>query len=401
VLATGDPGPAYGLLREACLGNGGTMLAVEDGAAFEAMRRLASKAGFSVEPATAVAFAGMEQMLTDGVIAPDETVIVNCSGHTFTAESHILGDQYVLDLQIQKGEKRTTALHPAVHEGLDAAIRKLDEQVTSILLVDDNPADRRLIKRLLQRYKRYRIDEAGNGAEALQAIRDKQPDCIITDLTMPEMDGFTFLEMLKLDPATAAIPVVVISAKTINEADARLLDQYSESVWTKGGFDTRALVDHVVTMLGHSLEVEETGEARAIRLPRRPDTGPLAAGQMIAIVAIEDSPDDLRLTRKVLEASGPYQVYSAGNGRDGLKAIYEHRPDLIILDLMLPEMDGFAVLDTLEHDHRLRDIPVVILSAKELTEAEARRVGQHAALLVPKAQFNRESFLEQVKGILG
>lgn len=401
VLATGDPGPAYGLLREACLTSGGTMLAIEDGAAFEAMRRLASKAGFSVEPATAVAFAGLESMLTDGIIAPTETVIVNCSGHTFTAESHILGDQYVLDLQIQNGEKRTTQQTPAIHEGLDAAIRKLDEQVTSILIVDDNPTDRRLIKRLLQRYKRYRIDEAGNGAEALHAIRDRQPDCIISDLTMPEMDGFAFLEMLKMDPVTAAIPVVVISAKTISADDARLLDQYSESVWTKGGFDTRVLVDHVVTMLGHSLDIEESGEVRAVRPLRRPDTGPLTSGQMISIVAVEDSPDDLRLIRKVLEASGPYKVFSATNGRDGLKAIYEHKPDLVVLDLMLPDMDGFAVLDALEHDHRLRDIPVVILSAKELTAAEAKRLEQHAVLMVPKAQFNRDEFLARVKVILG
>jgi len=68
---------------------------------------------------------------------------------------------------------------------------------------------------------------------------------------------------------------------------------------------------------------------------------------------------------------------------------------------MLPDMDGFAVLDALEHDHRLRDIPVVILSAKELTAAEARRLEQHAVLMVPKAQFNRDEFLARVKVILG
>jgi threonine synthase len=401
VLATGDPGPAYGLLREACLTTGGTMLAIDDGITFEAMRRLASKEGFSVEPATAVAFAGMESMLTDGMIAPHESVIVNCSGHTFTAESHILGDQYVLDLQIQNGEKRTTTLHPAVHEGLDAAIRKLDEQVTTILIVDDNPTDRRLIKRLLQRYKRYRIEEATNGADALHVIRDRQPDCIITDLTMPELDGFGFLELLKMDPSTAAIPVVVISAKTITAEDNRFLGQLAESVWMKGGFDTRVLVDHVVTMLGHSLEVEEAAEPRADRPARRPDTGSLPHEQRISIVAIEDSPEDLRLTRKVLESAGLYNVYTALNARDGLKAVYEHKPDLILLDLMLPDMDGFSVLDTLQNDHRLREIPVVVLSGKELSKVEAQRLAEQATLLLPKARFNNEQFLEQVKIILG
>jgi threonine synthase len=401
VLATGDPGPAYGLLRDACLTNGGTMLAVEDGAAFEAMRRLASKAGFSVEPATAVAFAGMEHMLADGLIAPEETLIVNCSGHTFTAESHILGDQYVLDLQIQKGEKRTTRLQPTVQEGLDAAIRKLDEQVTHILIVDDNPTDRRLIKRLLQRYKRYRIDEAINGADALHLIRDRLPDCIITDLTMPEMDGFTFLEMLKMDPLTAPIPVVVISAKTISAEDGRTLDAFAESVWMKGAFDTRALVDHVVTMLGHSLDVEDGAEEN--RHPARParDTGQMVAQDKISVVTIEDNADHQFLIRRALESAKSYQVFPASTGRDGLKAIYEHKPDLILLDLGLPDIDGFTVLDTLEHDPRLREIPVMIISVKELTDVEAARLSQHAVLLSDKGHFDREHFLEQVRFALG
>src|SRR5574341_198535 len=100
VLATGDPGFSYVQLRQAVLTNGGAMIAVEDGDTFAAMRRLATRAGFSVEPATAVAFAGLEKMLSDGTIGPDESVVVNCSGHTFTAESHILGDQYLLSLEL-------------------------------------------------------------------------------------------------------------------------------------------------------------------------------------------------------------------------------------------------------------------------------------------------------------
>jgi threonine synthase len=239
VLATGDPGFSYVQLREAVLSNSGTMIAIEDGETFAAMRRLASKAGLSVEPATAVAFAGLEKLLAEGIIQPGETVVVNGSGHTFPAESHVLGDQYLLNLELGARE-----------EGLSAVLRQLDEQVTTILIVDDNPDDRRLIRRLLRAHKHYRVFEASGGEEALQMMRDNPADLIVTDLTMPGMDGFTLLEQLKSDPATMAIPVVVVSAKSLTPEDQAMLARYSESVWLKGGLNKRQFVDHIVDTLG-------------------------------------------------------------------------------------------------------------------------------------------------------
>jgi threonine synthase len=390
VLATGDPGHSYVLLREAILRDGGAMLSIEDGQTFDAMRRLASKAGFSVEPATAVAFAGLERMLAEGIIKPHETVVINCSGHTFTAESHILGDQYVLDLKLNEGEGTAER---AQEEGLDAAIRILDEQVTSILVVDDNPTDRRLIRRLLQRYKRYRIYEAASGAEALQVVNDRLPDFIITDLTMPEMDGFTLLERLRHNPATAHIPVVVVSAKTLTEDDTQMLQEYSEAVWTKGGFDTRQLVDYVVRTLGHEPEDLPAPRAKSTI----PAEEPPAPGATILI--IEDNHEDARLERRLLDSQGSYRVLVEKNGRDGLKAAYEHRPELIILDLMLPEMDGFTILNKLQADQHLRDIPVVVVSAKEMTaEEQARLCG--VAALITKSSFDRNLFLSTIDNIL-
>jgi CheY-like chemotaxis protein len=298
----------------------------------------------------------------------------------------------------------------AQEEGLDAAIRKLDEQVTSILIVDDNATDRRLIRRLLQRYKRYRIDEADSGADALKAIRDRKPDCIITDLTMPEMDGITLLEKLKHDPETKDIPVVVVSAKTITENDSKLLNEYSESVWLKGGFDTRHLVDHVVSVLEqsplsgkleplplmlHSQDTRTRTKAEAITIV---ETNGNAAKH--SVVIIEDNPQDLRLARRLLESEGSYRIIEASSGRTGLKAIYEHRPELIILDLMLPEMDGFSVLEALQSDHKLRDIPVLVLSAKELTVQERQTLEPRISSLVEKASLDRGQFLYIVHDIL-
>src|SRR5690606_6365623 len=121
---------------------------VDDGEAFRAMRRMARVEGMSMEPAAAVAFAGLDRLLADGTIAADDVVVVNCSGHTFPAEKHILEDQYVLDLEF--GEVGVEPAHIQLEEGLGAALERLDEQVTTIAVIDDNAQDSRLIRRLLQ-----------------------------------------------------------------------------------------------------------------------------------------------------------------------------------------------------------------------------------------------------------
>lgn len=395
VLATGDPGFSYTQLRQAVLSGGGTMIAIEDGETFAAMRRLASKAGFSVEPATAVAFAGLEKMLADGTISPDETVVINCSGHTFTAESHILGDQYLLSLELEAGRGAASPQE----EGLSAALKHLDEQVTTVLVVDDNLNDRRLIRRLLQNHKHYRVHEAQSGAEALHMVRERKPDLVVTDLTMPEMDGLALLEALKRDPETASIPVVVVSAKTLTEHDRDVLAEYSASIWQKGGFETRQLVDHVVCTLEHTpLEVIPSHLAEQAAATTAPDAAQQHRehGQHV-IVVIDDNPGDLRLARRLLETSGSYHVIQATCGREGLKAIYEHEPDLIILDLILPDMDGFEVLESLQHDPKLRDIPVVVLSAKELNKDERARLKTRLRTVMEKSSFDRKHFLSIIE----
>lgn len=399
VLSTGDPGYAYTQLRSAVLSNGGAMVAVEDGETFQAMRRIASRAGISVEPATAVAFAGLEKMLADGTIAPDEVVVVNCSGHTLTAESHILGDQY--DKYILNLEPGTDAATP-VADSLSAALQTLDEQVTTIVVVDDNANDRRLIRRLLQSYKSYRVYEAHNGREAMRVIHDRQPDLIVCDLTMPEMDGFSLLETVKNDPRTAHIPVIVVSAKTLTERDRARLEVYSESVWTKGGFETRQLVDHVVSTLGHTpVSFIQSGRAESApyRAPTHRDAAP-PDRQMPTIVLIDDNPSDLRLSRKMLQSDGGYTIIEAGSGREGLKAIYNYHPDLIVLDLMLPDLDGFAIIETLQNDIKLRDIPVVVVSAKVLTPEERTALHHDIRAILEKASLDRHELLSIIKNEL-
>jgi threonine synthase len=241
VLSTGDPGHSYVMLHNAIQKTGGAMMAVDDGEAFRAMRRVARTEGFSVEPATAVAFAGVEKFITEGIIRTDETVLINCSGHTFPAEKHVLEDQYVLDLELG------AAAHTVQVEGLGAALERLDEQITTVVVIDDNPNDSRLIRRLLQSHKNYRVFECNSPLDGLDIVRQRRPELVITDLTMPDMDGYTLLESLKNDPETAHIPVIVLSGVSLTAADKERLEGRIDSVWTKGSYRTKDLVDHVVT----------------------------------------------------------------------------------------------------------------------------------------------------------
>ena len=249
---------AYEILKRAGDTYGGAMVAVSDGEAFRAMRRVARVEGYSMEPAASVAFAGLEKLVTNGTIGSDECIVVNCSGHTFSAEKHALEDKYAFHLQTTASTEASGAADITTNyskDGLVAVLEQLDEQITTIAIIDDNPHDSRLIRRLLLRYKNYRIFEAHNGPDGLDLVRQRQPDLVILDLTIPGMDGFSILEQLKVEERTSDIPVVIVSAKSLSSEEWARLRRYTQSIWQKGNFGHRELVSHVVGLLGDKVDV--------------------------------------------------------------------------------------------------------------------------------------------------
>ena len=243
ILSTGDPGKVYTYLWNITQQFGGVMESVTDAEAFAAMRSLAKSEGMAVEPATAVAFAGLEKLILNGSIKSDEKVVVNCTGHTFPVEKHVLGDQWAVDVHLSKDQS------PAPREGLQAALENLDEKTTTVLLIDDNPDDALLIRRLLEGRKSYRVYHAKDGWEGLAMARQKLPDLIVSDLMMPGIDGFGFVEELKLDPRTKDIPVVVVSAKDITPDERKRLNGHIQAVYQKGTLPIRRFVDQVVQVI--------------------------------------------------------------------------------------------------------------------------------------------------------
>jgi threonine synthase len=244
VLSTGDPGKTYTHLWELTQKYGGAMESVSDREAYDSMLRLAKTEGMAVEPATAVAFAGLEKLVSAGTIRPDELVVVNGTGHTFPVEKHVLGDQWHVDVHLSDDQR------PAPREGLMAALDQLDEKATTVLLIDDNADDALLIQRLLEGKKSYRVFRATNGKDGLAQARQRLPDLIVSDLTMPEMDGFSLITELRGDARTADIPVIVVSAKDITTEERARLKGTVEALYQKGSLSPRAFVEQVVQVIG-------------------------------------------------------------------------------------------------------------------------------------------------------
>ncbi len=243
VLATGDPGKSYTYLWMLIRQHGGIMESVSDGEAFSAMKSLAKTEGMAVEPAAAVAFAGLKKLIGEGALAEDETIVVNCTGHTFPVEKHVLGEQFAVDVELSESQL------PAPREGLQAALENLDEKTTTILIIDDNEDDALLIRRLLQGRKAYRVTHAKDGWEGLTLARQALPDLIVADLMMPGLDGFGLVEELRLDPRTRDIPIVVVSAKDTSPDERKRLNGQIEAVFQKGSLQPRKFVEEVIQVI--------------------------------------------------------------------------------------------------------------------------------------------------------
>lgn len=403
VLSTGDPGLSYELLYKANQTYGGCMLSVSDDEAFTAMRLLARTEGYSVEPATAVAFAGLEKLIEQDIIRPDEVVVVNCSGHTFPVEKYIIDDEYVLDLPLAQPAAAGTGI-PL--DGLGSALKRLDEQVTTIVVIDDNPMDSRLIRRLLQAKKPYRVFEANSAPEGLEMIRERMPDLVVTDLSMPEMDGFSLLEALKNDPHTAHIPVIVVSGKDLTPEDEKRLAGQTSSIWLKGAFSTQDLVEHVVGTLSSP---EDNGAPPELPpAETRPETAgavvsekPAAAGGVKKVVMVEDDPTDARLISRILQMKQPLEIKQVQIGQEAIKVIREEEPHLIVLDLVIPDMSGFQILEELKRDEKLDAIPVIVITAKHLSEAERQLlISNKVSSMWQKGKLDRDKLLAHVESQL-
>ncbi len=236
-LATGIPGEAYEVLYDLLLAHGGVIEAIPDADTFHALHAVARLDGISVEPATAVAFAGLFKLVREGVILPHEIVVLNCSGHTFPVEKHIIGDHYTRNMTLADSDvDDQDAPWPNREEGLLTALEELDNRVQRITIVEDNHDAARLIRRILQAQGDFLIDEATNGLDGLRMIQQTRPNLVILDLMMPGLDGFSIVEAMKTNPALHDIPIIVVTAKELSPIERQRLDGKIKVLLQKGSF---------------------------------------------------------------------------------------------------------------------------------------------------------------------
>lgn len=245
-LATGDPGRAYEILYDYVQENGGYFISATDEDAFNAIRVLARHDGISVEPATGVTFAGLFKLVRQGIIKPDDVVVVNCSGHTLPVEKTILGDQWqqLVDLS---DTQTTPALPP--EEKLVAAIDKVDGQNKQIVVIEDNEAAARLMSRILEARDDCEVHLAHNGKAGISLINRIQPDLVITDLMMPDVDGFQVIEYMRSAEKLKHIPIVVVTAKELTAKERDMLKDQVDMLLQKGSFLDDEFVENLIARL--------------------------------------------------------------------------------------------------------------------------------------------------------
>ena len=249
-VATGYPGMAYTYLRQVILEHGGLFEAVGDDEAFRAMHVMAKMDGISMEPAAGLAFAGLFKMVSAGIVKPDDVVVVNCSGHTFPVEKHLLGDAWARSLEVgAPGVAAPPEAGPYIEEGLLTSLDRLDTRVHRVAIIEDDPDARRLLRRVLQARGEYQIYEAEGGREGIELVREHRPDLVLLDLMMPEVDGFEVLESIRAEESLRDTRIIVITAKTLTSSERRRLSGQIELLLQKGSFLDDDLLEEILSTL--------------------------------------------------------------------------------------------------------------------------------------------------------
>ncbi|MEI8189416.1 MAG: response regulator [candidate division NC10 bacterium] len=203
----------------------------------------------------------------------------------------------------------------------------------------------------------YRVQVARNGHEALAQIEKSLPDAVILDLMMPEVDGFEVLKTIRSVERTAHLPVLVLTAKYVTREELSFLKgNRIHQLIQKGDIGRSGLLAAVARMVA-SLPEKPAPPLRRSRRPAHP-------GKPVVLV-VEDNLDNLRATKALLQES--YQVMEAEDGQAGVEQARRHQPDLILMDIVMPVMDGVQALQEIRKDDTLQDIPVIAVTSSAMT----------------------------------
>jgi signal transduction histidine kinase/DNA-binding response OmpR family regulator len=236
------------------------------------------------------------------------------------------------------------------------------------LVIDDDASALDLLTRFLRK-EGFDVTTARTGEEGLRLAREQRPDVISLDIMLPGMDGWTVLQSLKSEPELAEIPVIILT----------MVDDQQR------GYALGAT----------EFLVKPLDRDRLSRIVRRYR----AVGRTPSVLIVEDDGSIRELLARQLSADG-WQVEAAENGAEGLEKCAAARPDLILLDLMMPVMDGFEFVQRLRESAEGRTIPVVVLTARDLSADDRERLSGNVDRILQKGAQDREDLLGEVRGML-
>jgi CheY-like chemotaxis protein len=234
-----------------------------------------------------------------------------------------------------------------------------------VLVIDDDATARELIADHLKA-EGFSVVTAAGGVEGLKLARELRPTAITLDVIMPDLDGWSVLAALRQDPELAEIPVIMIT----------IVDEHRRGIALgAAGYLTKPIDRERLHRL--------VSRFRAQVPPTR-------------VLMVEDDAVQRERMRGWLE--GPqWSVQEAENGREALKRIQENKPDVILLDLMMPEMDGFAVVAALQKEAGWRDIPVIVITARDLDAKDRARLNSGVQSVLVKERFRPADLVERIR----
>lgn len=256
-----------------------------------------------------------------------------------------------------------------------------------ILLVDDDP--------ILSEVVKNRIEETGyiciwerDGKLGLDRLKTLTPHLLLLDIMMPNMNGYEVLEHINADPALAATPVMVISNSGEPVEIQKILKLGVRDFIVKAHFSPEEVLEKIKKIIGEPVDDGRADAPKSKRLHNK-----------TTILIVEDDTTLSEIATDRLRHEG-YQVYTVFEGNDALKVAGEIKPDLMLLDILMPGMNGFEVLERLKADPKLRDIAVIIFSnlAQEKDIAKGRQLG--AADYIVKSNFTPSLIVEHIDKVL-
>jgi signal transduction histidine kinase/CheY-like chemotaxis protein/HAMP domain-containing protein len=249
-----------------------------------------------------------------------------------------------------------------------ATAPRLPEGAPTVLVIDDDLTVHDLLSRFFNK-EGLRMVAAKSGEEGIRLARELRPAVITLDVLMPGMDGWAVLTALKADPDLSDISVIVLS----------IVDE-KQMGYALGAAD----------YLTKPVDWERLAAVlQRYQSPRSP----------CPVLIVEDDASLRALLRRRLEKDG-WTVIEAANGRVALEFMAEKRPDVVLLDLMMPEMDGFQFLDEVRKRAEWRSIPVIAITAKELTEDDRQRLNGGVKKILQKGAYSREELLSEVRDLV-